>query len=105
MSAEEIINNFAVEVEGENMSDQNVIIFTLSTCMWCKKCKRFLTDKNVKYKYIDLDKISHGDKSKILDYLKTTYETRVSYPFLVCDAGHVVGYDPNKYMELMKGGN
>lgn len=105
MSTEDIIKNLAVEVEGENMSDQNVIIFTLSTCMWCKKCKRFLTDESIKYKYIDVDKISYSDKSKILDYLRTKYESRVSYPFLVCDAGHVVGYDPNKYMELMKGGN
>jgi len=105
MSAEEIMKNASIEVDGTNMTDQNVTIFTLSTCMWCKKCKRFLDDKNVKYKYIDLDKIPYSDKAQILDYLKEKYQERVSYPFLVCDAGHVIGYDPNKYMELMKGGN
>lgn len=102
MTAEEIIKNAAVEVDGTAMSDQNVTIFTLSTCMWCRKCKRFLNEKNVKYKYIDVDKIPYKDKAEILDYLRAKYEARVSYPFLICDAGHVVGYDPNKYAELME---
>jgi len=102
MSAEDIIKNAATEVDGEKMSDQNVTIFTLSTCMWCRKCKTFLNDKNVKYKYVDLDKIPYSDKAQILEYLKASYQERVSYPFLICDAGHVVGYDPNKYAELME---
>ena len=102
MSAEELIEKAAKVVDGEKMADQNVTIFTLSTCMWCKKCKRFLEEKNVKYKYIDVDQIPYSDKAQILDHLRTKYDERVSYPFLVCDAGHVVGYDPNKYMELME---
>ncbi len=69
--------------------------------MWCKKCKRFLEERKLKYRYIDVDKIERQDKSKILDYLKSTYDTRISYPFLVCKSGHVVGYNPNKYEELL----
>jgi len=101
MSVENLIDNLAKEVEGEKGSEENILIFTLTTCMWCKKCKRFLDDRNLKYRYIDLDKIERQDKSKILDYLKSTYNTRISYPFLVCKSGHVVGYNPNKYEELL----
>jgi glutaredoxin len=102
MSIETIIENLAKEVDGENGSDDNILIFTLSTCMWCKKCKTFLKDRNMKYKYIDVDKIDVKDKSAIINYLKEKYESRISYPFLVCESGHVVGYNPSKYEELFK---
>ena len=43
------------EVEGAK-SDHDVTIFTLSTCMWCKKCKTYLKERDIKYKYIDIDR-------------------------------------------------
>jgi len=98
----EIIEKYAQAVGGKK--DNNVTIVTLSTCMWCKKCKRFLQDNDMKYQYIDVDKIPPEDKAKILNYLKDSYQSRISYPFLICDNGHVVGYDPEKYKELMMDG-
>ena len=94
------------EVDGKK-DKQDVSIFTLSTCMWCKKCKAYLKDRDIKYKYIDVDSISSEEKSKILEYLRENYKPdRIAYPFLVCDDKFVVGYDPNKYEELIKeGGN
>ncbi len=102
--AEEIIEKLAQSVDGQNGDEDKILIFTLSTCMWCKKCKRFLGENDMKYRYIDVDRIDQKDKAIILDYLRSNYQERISYPFLVCEAGHVVGYDPNKYMELLKGG-
>ena len=94
------------EVDGKK-DKQDVSIFTLSTCMWCKKCKAYLKDRDIKYKYIDVDSITSEQKSKILEYLRENYKPdRIAYPFLVCDNKFVVGYDPNKYEELIKdGGN
>ena len=94
------------EVDGKK-DKQDVSIFTLSTCMWCKKCKAYLKDRDIKYKYIDVDSITSEQKSKILEYLRENYKPdRIAYPFLVCDDKFVVGYDPNKYEELIKeGGN
>ncbi|MFX0060069.1 MAG: glutaredoxin family protein [Candidatus Heimdallarchaeota archaeon] len=92
------------EVGGKN-DKQDVSIFTLSTCMWCKKCKSFLNDRDIKYKYIDVDKLTTEEKSEILNWLRENYKPdRIAYPFLVCDDKFVVGYNPNKYEELMKGG-
>jgi len=92
------------EVTGRN-DRQDVSIFTLSTCMWCKKCKTYLSDREVKYKYIDVDKLNSKEKTEILNYLRENYRPdRIAYPFLVCDGKFVVGYDPNKYEELIKGG-
>ena len=102
MSIEGVINNLAKEVDGENGADENILVFTLSTCMWCKKCKSFLNDRNLKYRFIEVDKIDLKEKSSILNHLRSKYESRISYPFLVCKSGHVVGYNPNQYEELFK---
>ncbi|MFW9818097.1 MAG: glutaredoxin family protein [Promethearchaeota archaeon] len=99
----EIINNLAQTVEGSNNS-RDITLLTLSTCMWCKKCKAWLNDRNVQYKYVDVDKIEFEDKSKILSYLREKYQSRISYPFMICDDDFVVGYNPGKYEELMKSG-
>jgi glutaredoxin len=104
MALETLIESLAKEVEGEKGGEENIIVFTLSTCMWCKKCMRFLNDRNMRYRYIEVDKMDPKDKSKLLDYLKSTYASRISYPFLVCKSGYVVGYNPNKYEELFNSG-
>ncbi len=98
----EIIDKHAQTIEGGKES-RDITLLTLSTCMWCKKCKRWLNERDVKYRYVDLDKIPHEEKAKILDFLKETYNSRISYPFMICDEDHVVGYDPGKYEKLMKG--
>ncbi len=99
----EIIDKLAQPVEGSN-KNRDVTILTLSTCMWCKKCKTWLKERDVHYKYVDVDKIEFEDKSKILEYLREKYQSRISYPFMICDDEFVVGYNPGKYEELMKSG-
>ena len=101
MSVEELINKLATNVDGANGTEEDILVFALSTCMWCKKCKRFLNEEGMKYRYIDVDKIDPGDKMKLLEHLRTTYEDRISYPFFTCKSGHVVGYDPKQYKKLL----
>ena len=102
--------NFIVDllhvVEGKN-DKQNIVVYALSTCAWCRKGKKYLSDKNIKYRYVDVDKIDPSEKSKVLTYLRETYKPeRISYPFVVCDDEFVVGYNPGKYEELIShGGN
>jgi len=104
MTTEDLIDKLAVQVQGEK-DKREIIVFTLSTCMWCKKCKRFLNDRNIKYRYIDMDQIPYPQKSEILDYLRENYNERISYPYMVCDKDDVVvGYNPEKYEELLKEG-
>lgn len=99
----EIIEKVAQTVEGSK-KNRDITILTLSTCMWCKKCKVWLKDHDVQYKYVDVDQIDFKEKSKIIDYLRDKYESRISYPFMICDDEFVVGYNPNRYEELMKSG-
>lgn len=100
----QFIEKLAQEVKGENDS-QEWMIFTLSTCMWCKKCKQYLNDKSITYRYVDLDKIDSSEKSKVLTYLRENFKPdRISYPFVVCDDKFIVGYNPIKYEKLINQG-
>ena len=102
---EELINKFAKLVKGKN-DNKDILIFTLSTCLWCKKCKSYLNERDVQYRYIDVDQIPYDQKATIMNYLSNKYDTRVSYPFLICDGEIAVGYDPYKYDQMINtGGN
>jgi glutaredoxin len=102
----EFIEKLTKSVVGEN-DNHDIIVFSLSTCSWCKKGKNFLNERSIKYRYVDLDKIDPSEKSKVLTYLRENYKPdRISYPFVVCDDEFVVGYNPGKYEELIsQGGN
>jgi len=102
----EFIERLAQEVKGENET-HNVTIFTLSTCQWCKRCKNWLNDRGIRYRYVDIDRIEISEKSKILEFLREKFKPeRISYPFVVWDDKYVVGYNPNQYEELINlGGN
>jgi glutaredoxin len=104
MSDDEFLDSLSIKVDGTNKS-KDIRIFTLSSCQWCKKCKRYLDERSVEYRYIDVDNIQYADKARIMDILKSKYKERISYPFLVCDGKAIVGYDPQKYDEMLKGGN
>jgi len=89
-------------VQGSNHA-KDIFIFAISTCQWCKKCKRWLKGRDYRYRYVDVDKIPIDEKRKIKDHLKKIFDVkRVSFPFVVVDSVHYVsGYDPDKLEELV----
>jgi len=42
------------KVPGKNKKHK-VFLYTLSTCAWCKKTKRFLQGKGVEFDFVDVD--------------------------------------------------
>ncbi len=86
-------------VEG---SDHGAIkLFTLSTCVWCKKTKALLKEMNVAYEYVDVDLLEGADREKVLDELKT-FNPRCSFPSLVVNDTCIVGYEEDKIKEALQ---
>ncbi len=52
-----------------------------------------------------MDRIQYSQKAQILEYLRRNFEDRISYPFLICDGKAIIGYDPNKYDEIINTGD
>ena len=75
-------------VEGTN-SKNKVMLYTLSTCGWCKKTKELLKEKNIRYEYIDLDKCSKEDQKTAVENLKER-KLPVAFPILIVNDDKVI---------------
>lgn len=73
-----------IQVEGENRS-KNLIMISLTTCGFCKKAMQFLTEKGVSFAYIYLDKENPAAKKLLRTYVSETFDTSITYPFLMID--------------------
>ena len=81
-------------VEGKNRG--RIVLYALSTCVWCKKTKRFLSNYDVAYDYVDVDLLEEDEKEKAKHEI-TRWNPRCSFPTLVInDNTCIVGYDEGK---------
>ncbi|MEW6026508.1 MAG: glutaredoxin [Planctomycetota bacterium] len=49
-------------ISGKNKG--KVMLYTLSTCIWCRKVKDLLGQLGAEYSYIDVDTLEEAEKSK-----------------------------------------
>lgn len=76
-------------VDGKNKG--YVMLYALSTCVWCKKTKKLLDEEQIKYQYVYVDKIHGEDKKEIIKELEEKNPAR-SFPTLVINDKSIVGY-------------
>ncbi len=87
-------------VEGSNNKNK-VIIYTLSTCGWCKKLKKLLNENNIQYEYLDLDKCSKEDQKKAVDQLKSR-KLPVAFPITIINDKKVIqGFKKDRLIEAL----
>ena len=89
----------AKHVEGKE--NKKLILYTLSTCIWCKKTKEFLRELNVGYDYVEVDLLEQAEKDKVMEEIKK-FNPRCSFPSLVVDGSNcIVGFDEQKIKEAV----
>ncbi len=82
----------------------NIMLYALSTCVWCKKTKRLLNELGVDYYFIDVDLVDTQDKEKINQKV-LKWNPAGSYPTIVIDDQQcIVGYDPERIKEVLGDG-
>lgn len=87
-------------VEGQDKG--KVLIYTLSTCSWCKKTKRLLKDLKVAYDYIDVD-LEDMEEQDRLELIIMKFNPRASFPTIVInDTESINGYQPKEIKERFK---
>ena len=77
-----------------------VILYALSTCVWCRKTRQFLEELGVAYdyEYVDLASAEVADE---IDRKVTELQGRASYPTLITSKGVIQGYRPDEIKELL----
>ena len=89
----------ANHVEGELCG--RIIVYTLSTCGWCKKTKALLRELGVEYYYIDVDLLT-GDERKQATAEIEKWNPSVSFPTLVINESEcIIGFQPEKIRQVM----
>lgn len=77
--------------------DKGLFLFTLSTCMWCRKTKALLRELGVAYEYVDVDLLEGADKEEAMKDL-SKYNPQTSFPTILVDGGAsvIMGFDEAK---------
>ena len=76
------------KVTGEK-NQHKVVLYALSTCVWCKMTKQFLKDNNVEFEYVYVDLLEEDDKEKIRKHIQSK-GGNLSYPTTIVDDKIVV---------------
>ena len=82
------------------MSD-DVFVYALSTCPWCRKTKRWFEDSKIAFEWVDVDTLPDDEQDKMAD---KAYELSGGrrFPVVVINGEVVVGYSPDKFLEYLK---
>ncbi len=86
-------------VAGKNKGQ--IVLYALSTCVWCRKTKELLDQIGVEYNYVDVDLLQGDEKSKATEEVKSL-NPRCSFPTLAINDQCVVGYDEQKIKEALR---
>ena len=84
-------------VEGTNKG--KVVLFALSTCVWCKKTKALLKELDVEYDYIDIDTLESEEQERVVEEVKK-WNPRCNFPTLVINDTKVI--TPFKEAEILE---
>ena len=72
-------------------ADDDVKIFSLSTCSHCKSVKKLLSECTVKYDFVDVDLLEGSERKAILEDVKK-FNPRCSFPTVIIGETVIVGY-------------
>ena len=79
---------------------KKVTLYTLSTCPWCRKAKKFFAEHNVPFTYIDYDLADEATQKKISQELDAAGAT--GFPFVTIGENVISGYQPDAYSHALK---
>ena len=92
-----------VTVDGTREQYTKIFMFAISTCMWCKRGKRWLEENGYSYSYLDIDKLDVKVKDKLKADIKGVFGVRPRFPFVVINNTEWnSGYNPDVWKEMIR---
>jgi glutaredoxin-like protein NrdH len=71
------------KVQGKQ-NEHKVVVYALSTCVWCKMTKQFLKDNDITFEFIDVDVCEPEEKAQIRNHIQSKGGT-LNYPTTIID--------------------
>lgn len=89
-------------VDGKD--EGRVMLYTLSTCVWCKKTKALLQELGVGYDYIDVDTLSGEEEDQVVAEIKK-HNPACSFPTMIIDGKKcIIGFKESEIREALGSG-
>ena len=89
------------KVQGKN-NQHKVVIYALSTCVWCKMTKQYLKDNNIEYEYLDVDTCSPQEKEQARQKILNK-GGNLSYPTTIVDDKELItGFRKDQLKEALE---
>ncbi len=76
-------------------------VYSLSTCPWCKKVKKYLDDNNVQYDVIEVDLAKGEEQKKALEEVEKLTGKR-SFPVTVINEKAIAGFKQEEIEGALK---
>jgi len=79
-----------------------ILLYALSTCIWCRRTKELLQGLGIAFDFIYVDLLEGDDKDKTMDEVKK-FNPRCSFPTLVINYKHcITGFKEDEIREALK---
>ncbi len=80
----------------------SVMLYDLSTCVWCNKTKKLLGDLGVEYSYEDVDLLTGKEREQVIEIVKK-WNPMCSFPTLVIDNKQcIVGFKEDEIRKALQ---
>ncbi len=87
-------------VPGRNAG--KLMLYALSTCIWCKKTKQLLNDLGVEYDYVFVDLLQGQDRDEAIALIQK-WNPDLSFPTLIVnDKRSIVGFKESDIKEVLR---
>lgn len=74
--------------------------YGLSTCMWCKKTKAYLDEKNIEYSHVFVNELQGDEKEKVRNRVREL-NPNMSFPTVKIGETIIVGHHPEEMEEAL----
>jgi len=82
------VESYVKQVEGKVVAD--VMLYALSTCVWCRKTKTLLSELGVAYRYVDVDLLTGAARQRVMDEVQRWNPNR-AFPVVVINNKSAIG--------------
>jgi glutaredoxin len=87
--------------ESGGASGRKVVMYGLSTCVWCRKMREYLESESVDFEVVYVDKLEGEDRNEALAVVGK-WNPATSFPTVVIDdETSVNGYKPDRVKEIL----
>lgn len=81
-------------------ADQKIKIYTLSTCIHCKRAKAYLQECQVPFEFVDVDLLQGEERKSIMEEVGR-HNPRFTFPTILIGDVVVVGFDEDKLRKVL----